>query len=437
MKVQQLALKGAAGAGDTLAPLAAIKPQLVTVFGAVSFFTDKAFQDSLRAALPDATLIGCSTAGEIGNGGVADGSCVLTAVNFSGTGIKAASTVLGGMDDSRAAGERIGSQLAAPDLRALMVFGPGVRINGSALVDGIASKAGTATITGGLAGDGGAFAQTWTLGPAGVGDNAVVAVGLYGDALDFAHGSFGGWEAFGPARKVTRCVGNVLYELDGEPALGVYKRYLGDHAKGLPASGLLFPFAMLGEDHDAIGLIRTILGVDETSGSLTLAGAIDDGGYLKLMHASTDRLVNGAESAAKAAQENAQRRRRQPGDPGQLRRPQAGDGRPGGRGSRSRGRSLRQQGDPGRFLFLWRDQPLHAGQRLPPAQPDDDHHLDGRKVGGRTLARSVTRFPCIAACNARSSAPWACPTRAGCRRCSTRRGTPRPAGTRSCGRSAV
>ena len=302
MKVQQLALKGAAGAGDTLAPLAAIKPQLVTVFGAVSFFTDKAFQDSLRAALPDATLIGCSTAGEIGNGGVADGSCVLTAVNFSGTGIKAASTVLGGMDDSRAAGERIGSQLAAPDLRALMVFGPGVRINGSALVDGIASKAGTATITGGLAGDGGAFAQTWTLGPAGIGDSAVVAIGLYGDALDFAHGSFGGWEPFGPARKVTRCAGNVLYELDGEPALRVYKRYLGDHAKGLPASGLLFPFAMLGEDHDAIGLIRTILGVDETSGSLTLAGAIDDGGYLKLMHASTDRLVNGAESAAKAAE---------------------------------------------------------------------------------------------------------------------------------------
>jgi hypothetical protein len=55
MKTQQLALRSAAGAGDALAPLAAIKPQLVTVFGAVSFFTDKAFQDSLRAALPDAT----------------------------------------------------------------------------------------------------------------------------------------------------------------------------------------------------------------------------------------------------------------------------------------------------------------------------------------------------------------------------------------------
>ena len=302
MQVRQIVLKAVAGADTNLAALAGIKPQLVTVFGAVLFFTDKAFQAALRAALPDAAIIGCSTAGEISNGGVADGSCVITAVNFSGTRIRTATSPLRGMEDSMAAGARIGGELAAIDLRALMVFGPGVQINGSALVDGIASKVGTATITGGLAGDGGAFAQTWTLGQAGVGDNAIVAVGLYGDALDFAHGSFGGWEPFGPSRKVTRCDGNVLYELDGEPALVVYKRYLGDHAKGLPASGLLFPFAMVGEDQNAIGLIRTILGVDEANGSLTLAGAIDPDGYLKLMHASTDRLVNGAESAAKAAQ---------------------------------------------------------------------------------------------------------------------------------------
>jgi hypothetical protein len=100
---------------------------------------------------------------------------------------------------------------------------------------------------------------------------------------------------------VTRAVSNVLYELDGESALAVYKKYLGEHAKQLPASGLLFPFAMLGRDHSEIGLIRTILGVDEASGSLTLAGEIDPEGYLKLMHANTDALVGGAEAAAQAA----------------------------------------------------------------------------------------------------------------------------------------
>jgi hypothetical protein len=100
---------------------------------------------------------------------------------------------------------------------------------------------------------------------------------------------------------VTRCEGNVLFELDGEPALAVYKRYLGDYAKDLPASGLLFPFEMLQSEGQPTGLIRTILGIDEAFGSLTLAGAIDASGYLRLMHASTDKLVDGAESAATQA----------------------------------------------------------------------------------------------------------------------------------------
>ena len=275
---------------------------LLLVFGSIDHFTHPEFAAKLQQLAPQAILLGCSTAGEITPDGVEDGTCSLTAIDFTHVGLQAASTELHGMDDSFAAGERLGQQLAAPDLKAVLVFGPGVQINGSALVNGIASIIGSQLpITGGLAGDGGAFKQTFTLGPAGISSKAVVAVGLRGDSLRFGHGSFGGWEPFGPARKVTRCVGNILYELDGEPALDIYKRYLGEHARDLPASGLLFPFAMLGEDHNAMGLIRTILGIDETQGSLILAGEINPDGYLRLMHASTDKLVSGAEAAAEAA----------------------------------------------------------------------------------------------------------------------------------------
>lgn len=305
MKVKQIILKSPVageGAADVFSPLQAMEPNWVTVFGAVNYFADGGFVAALRSAFPQAVLLGCSTAGEISNAGVNDGTCIVTAVKLEKGRLTQASTRLQGMEDSLAAGVRLGESLMADDLKAVMVFGPGVQINGSALVEGIASRVGRALpITGGLAGDGGAFQRTWTLGAEGASDNAVVAVGLSGDGLQFGHGSFGGWESFGPARKVTKSLGNVLLELDGEPALEVYKRYLGAHAADLPASGLLFPFAMLGEDHDALGLIRTILGVDEAAGSLTLAGAIDPNGYLKLMHASTDRLVTGAETAAEAA----------------------------------------------------------------------------------------------------------------------------------------
>ncbi|MEO7578963.1 MAG: FIST N-terminal domain-containing protein [Massilia sp.] len=295
--------KSDAKAADALAPLMAIAPQLLFVFGAVDCLVDAGrLALPLAELFPDAVRIGCTTAGEITRDGVFDDTCILTALHFEHTEVREAVTTLGRMDDSRAAGERLAAQLLGPQLRAVMVFGQGVDINGSALLEGMTKVIGRAVpITGGLAGDGGAFKRTWTVSREGLSDRNIVAVGLYGERLEFGHGSFGGWAPFGPARKVTRCAGNVLYDLDGEPALDIYKRYLGEYAKDLPASGLLFPFSMLGRDQSEQGLIRTILGIDEAERSLILAGDIDPAGYLKLMHASTEGLVNGAQAAAEAA----------------------------------------------------------------------------------------------------------------------------------------
>ena len=302
MRINQIINRNPADLAAALTTLPIDSADLLLVFGSLDHFSPPGLKEVLSKAFPKALLLGCSTAGEITAGGVDDGTCTITAINFSEARLCQGSTRLAGMDDSFAAGQRLGQQLATENLKAVLLFGPGVKINGSALVNGMTSVIGSVIpITGGLAGDGGAFKETFTLDSDGVSTDRVVAVGLCSPGLKFAHGSFGGWEPFGPTRKVTRCAGNILYELDGEPALDIYRRYLGEHAKGLPASGLLFPFSMLGEDHSALGIIRTILGIDEENGSLVLAGEIIPDGFLRLMHASTDKLVNGAESAAEAA----------------------------------------------------------------------------------------------------------------------------------------
>lgn len=300
MQVSQVVIKDASPHAADFASLSALQPQLVLAFGSVKTLRESA--QTLQQVFGDAHRMGCSTAGEISQNGVDDNGLVVTALRFAKTRLQQVNTVLASMEDSHAAGVRLAQQLSLDGLRGVLIFGQGVHINGSAVLAGLTEILGHhIPITGGLAGDGGAFQQTWVLDDAGLSSDRIVCLGLYGESLQFAHGSFGGWSPFGPARKVTRCMNNVLYELDGEPALKVYKNYLGDHAKGLPASGLLFPFAMLGSDHNEVGLIRTILGVDEATGSLTLAGDIDPNGYLKLMHANTDALVDGAEAAAQAA----------------------------------------------------------------------------------------------------------------------------------------
>ena len=110
--------------------------------------------------------------------------------------------------------------------------------------------------------------------------------------------SKGGWDRFGPERTVTRSEGNVLFELDGKPALDLYKTYLGERASGLPATALLFPLALRARAGEEKSLVRTILAVDESARSLTFAGDVPQGSLAQLMRANFDRLVDGAEGAA-------------------------------------------------------------------------------------------------------------------------------------------
>jgi hypothetical protein len=302
MKVQQACFNVAPGRVEDLSALSALDPQLVWVLGGAAALSAPGTLPLLRAAFPRAELVGCSTAGEIGARGVSDGGLVITAVRFAHPGLRVVVTDLKAMDDSFGAGRRLGEQLRGEGLHDVIVYGQGVDINGSGLIDGIKSiLPPEVTLAGGLAGDGGAFKQTWTVSRHAISDHQIVAVGFSDPRTQLHHGTFHGWKPFGPARRVTRAAGNVLLELDGQAALGVYKRYLGEYAKDLPASGLLFPFEMLGEDQTAVGLIRTILAVDVDRGALILAGDVVEGGYLRLMHANTDSLVEGAEVAAQRA----------------------------------------------------------------------------------------------------------------------------------------
>jgi len=240
MRVSQVVLTQSVPQASDLDALAAIHPQLILAFGSVDAL--KAGAGAILQIADGAQVAGCSTAGEISGEGVTDGALVLTAVAFDHCRVSQVSTELNGMNDSHAAGRRLAEGLQPEGLRALMIFGQGVQINGSAVLAGMVEVVGkNVPITGGLAGDGGAFEQTWVLDNQGLSSNRLVCIGLYGASLQFSHGSFGGWLPFGPARRVTRCESNVLYELDGEPALTVYKRYLGEHAKTCLPRACCFP----------------------------------------------------------------------------------------------------------------------------------------------------------------------------------------------------
>jgi hypothetical protein len=124
---------------------------------------------------------------------------------------------------------------------------------------------------------------------------------MYGDSIEIGYGSKGGWDSFGPERLITRSQGNVLYEIDGQPALSLYKKYLGDRAKDLPAAGLLFPLAIREKPLSENQVVRTILSTDESKQSITCAGDVPQGWTAQLMRANLDRLIEGASIAGQLA----------------------------------------------------------------------------------------------------------------------------------------
>ncbi|MDQ3364863.1 MAG: FIST C-terminal domain-containing protein [Myxococcota bacterium] len=272
---------------------------LVLVFGASEIIDAQAPLRELRAAYPRAKITGCSSAGEIHGTRVLDGTLSVAIAKFEHTPLRLSFTTVQSAEDSFGAGETLARELTKPDLRSILVLSEGLNVNGSEFVRGVNSVVtSNVIVTGGLAGDGSRFKRTWVLRGGEASSNLVAAVGFYGDRVVVGHGSKGGWDKFGPERKVTKSTANVLYELDGNPALALYKKYLGDRASELPASGLLFPLALRANAEADKSLVRTILAVDEETQSMTFAGDIPEGHLVQLMRANMDRLIGAATTAA-------------------------------------------------------------------------------------------------------------------------------------------
>lgn len=275
--------------------------QVVFVFGNADVYRAAGCYSLLREAYPKACIFGCSTGGAIQDTRVLDEHVVATALRFEHTSVRPATERVVDFGDSFAAGQRLIRQFDPTGLRHVLVLSDGLKVNGSDLVDGISSllPKGT-TLSGGFAANGDELLETFVWCDSEPKDSTVVALGFYGERLRVGVCATGGWGPFGPDRLITKSRKNVLYEFDGRPALEVYKTYLGEHAAGLPATGLMFPLDLrVGSDSHRV--LRSLLSINETEQSITFAGNVPEGAYARFMMGYVDELVDGTQNAAKTS----------------------------------------------------------------------------------------------------------------------------------------
>lgn len=279
-------------------------PHLILIFGTGSYFVESSYDD-LRKMFPNSDIVGCSTAGTVA-GNVVDDVTVATMVRLDKGSVKVVSQNVQNIDDSASAGEKMARELDQEKLQHVFVLSDGLTINGGELTSGFNNVfTGKVQVTGGLAGDGMDFKHTYVISNESARERAVTAVGFYGDSLEVTSGCFAGWDEFGAERVITKSRGNILYEIDGKPALQLYKSYLLDEAEKLPASGLKFPISIRKNQFEE-PIIRTLLGIDEEEQSLIFAGDVKEGDHCRLMKSNIDKLIYHAGLAAEHAKKSEQ-----------------------------------------------------------------------------------------------------------------------------------
>lgn len=282
----------------------ALKAPLVLVFGNRYLLEDNSIYEDIRKQFPDGHIVFGSTCAEMSSNTVNEDSITITAIEFekSSFDIKTSNVLNSGLDSFKT-GRNLVNQFNKDGLKYIFVVSEGSFVNGSELTKGMnASTDDNLVITGGLCGDDKRFEKTVASYNENPKEGELVAIGFYGETLEISFSIHGGWTPFGPERIVTKSEGNVLYELDGLPALELYKKYLGEKAKDLPGAALLYPFSVT-IDGERQSIVRSILNIDEENHAVILAGDIVENAKVQLMMTNVDNIANASELAARQAME--------------------------------------------------------------------------------------------------------------------------------------
>jgi hypothetical protein len=298
MKIEQRRLSSASGWRTTASTFTGEKPQLAFVFGPRRLLENSSLLTRVRETYPRTQLVFASGAGEFSGAEVSDDQLVVTALTLEKAYTRSLALTVAGRAGSHAAGRELGRLLNAADLTHVFVLCDGVKVNGSQLVEGLSAVLPAhVSVTGGLAGDGMDFHRTIVGLDANLGSERVVATGFYGADLRVAHGCSGGWAPYGDECVVTRAEENMLFELDGKPALQRYCEQLGEEATALPLSTMRFPVHMVTEP-GAAAVVRASHLIDRETGMIEFAGDISTGAHIRFLRATHDDLIGGAVRAA-------------------------------------------------------------------------------------------------------------------------------------------
>lgn len=240
----------------------------------------------IKTLLPQASIMGSTTDGEIFETEVMVHSFVLSLTTFESTTLQI--ELFSAEEDSFKAGQMIAQEGVRLGAKVAIIVADGIVTNGDFLMDGVNSVAPSLVVAGGLAGDNGRYEESFIFCDTQIKSKSIVVGYLISDTLEVYHTKSFNWAPMGPKFKVTRADKNCIYTVDNISVLELYRKYLGSAlAQKLPQGGIEFPFVFYKEGH-LIGRAPIRLNGD---GSVVFAGNISEGEIIQFGFGDIDAIL--------------------------------------------------------------------------------------------------------------------------------------------------
>ena len=260
---------------------------LVQIFTSLPSSKIEKLLDSLRTLIPSATIVGCSTDGEVINGKIVEKNTAISITQFEKT--KLTQILLESKDDAYAQGKEIVKKLLKKETKAIILFATFKDLDAPQLLEGIHENAShkNFVLSGALAADNGQFSDSYVFDANHIQHEGIVAVALSGKSLIANNYHHHDWEPVSRKFKVNKVVNHRVFMIDDKPIKSLYANYVAlKEGDSLPLQALQFPFVCL---HKGRYVSKLAL-ASYHDGSLLFASKIKKGEILHIGYVNIEKV---------------------------------------------------------------------------------------------------------------------------------------------------
>ncbi len=226
--------------------------------------------NEIKEIIPNAKIVWCTTSWEIMNWSIFESEVVISFSVFDKTKIKTFFIKWEDMNEDEIGDVLVNKYISSND-KVLFLYTDWLKTMSEKILQKIQERYPYLILTWAKAWDNKNFSETYIFNQSEITSYWLVWFLLSWDSLIVNNDYIFGWATIWKYMKITKAEKNKIYEIDWQPVIDIYSKYLGEEiAAKLPSSGNQFPLIL---ERDGIKIARDIISI-MSDNSIVVAGDV-------------------------------------------------------------------------------------------------------------------------------------------------------------------